>query len=249
MQRFFLGSERIQAGKVCFNVEISRQIRRVLRLNPGDEVIVLDGQGNSHTVNLIDVNLEESTGIVLESRNSEGEPVCQVRLYMALTQREKFEWILQKCTELGVTGFTPLITERTIVRKTSSAKQKTERWEKILREAAEQSRRGLIPRLAEPLRFAEVVIQACNQNDVTLLFWEGEQEQSIRKVLSGLDFAHGVVSVGLLIGPEGGFSEDEVQEATQAGCFPVTLGKRILRMETAAVAAAALVLYEAGELG
>ena len=148
MHRFFLDPDRIQADKVCFNTEISRQIRRVLRLNPDDQVMVLDGRGNAYVVNLVDFRQEEITGTVCKSCRVDGEPICQVTLFVALTQREKFEWILQKCTELGVIGFTPVITERTIVRKSSSANRKTERWNNILREAAEQSRRGLIPELA-----------------------------------------------------------------------------------------------------
>ena len=248
MHRFFLDAERIQAGKVCFNPEISHQIKRVLRFAPGDQVMVLDGQGNVYTANLDDFSLEEITGTIINSQRIDGEPTCQLTLFAALTQREKFEWILQKCTELGVAGFTPVITERTIVRNSSSANRKTERWKNILREAAEQSRRGLIPKLVEPLRFSEAVSMACNQNDVVLLLWEGEQERSMRKIFTDLESLEGATSIGLFVGPEGGFSENEVKEAVKAGCIPVTLGRRILRMETAAVTATALVLYEVGDL-
>lgn len=248
MHRFFLDPERIQAGKVCFDAEISHQIRRVLRLKPDDQVMVLDGMGNRHIVQLVDVNRNEITGRVLESQSAEGEPTCQVTLYVALTQREKFEWILQKCTELGVSGFVPVTSERTIVQKSSSIIRKAERRKNILREAAEQSRRGLIPKLAAPLQFSEAVNLACHQDDLVLFFWEEEGGQSLREVLLSLSPTGLPVSIGLFIGPEGGFSEKEVQEAVQAGCLPVSLGKRILRMETAAVAAAALVMYEAGEM-
>ena len=107
----------------------------------------------------------------------------------------------------------------------------------------------MIPTLVDSLRFSDAVILACKQKDVVLFLWEGEQEQSIRQVLSDLDFHNRDISVGLFIGPEGGFSENEVKQAVKAGCVLVTLGKRILRMETAAVTAAALVLYQAGDLG
>jgi 16S rRNA (uracil1498-N3)-methyltransferase len=248
MHRFFLDAERIQAGTVRFNSEISHQIKRVLRLAPGDQVMVLDGQGNAYTANLDDFSQEEITGTIINSQRVEGEPTCQVTLFAALTQREKFEWILQKCTELGVAGFTPVITERTIVRNSSSANRKAERWKKIIREAAEQSRRSLIPKLVDPLRFSEAVIMACNQNDVVLFLWEGEQERSMRNVFTDLESSEEATSIGLFVGPEGGYSENEVKVAVKAGCIPVTLGRRILRMETAAVTAAALVLYEAGDL-
>lgn len=156
--------------------------------------------------------------------------------------------MLQKGTEVGVSAFVPVITQRSLVRNAKSAANKRERWERIITEAAEQSGRGRLPRLHEPLLFAEALARAAS-SDCTLIPWEKATAGTLRAALRKLPDDLRQPIIALFIGPEGGYSEEEIDQATTAGAIPVTLGRRILRTETAAVVAAAVVLYELGDMG
>jgi len=247
MHRFFIPQEWISPDGVHLQGAVSRQISQVLRLHPGDQVIVLDNRGSQHRVELVSVSAQEVVGRILESGPAEGEPETRVTLFASLAQREKFEWILQKGTEVGMAGCVPVISDRTLVRgwDEGSEYSKRDRWERILREAAEQSHRGRIPTLG-PVTRLEAAFQSARQaHDACLIPWEEERRLGLRQALQ----AARPRTVGLFIGPEGGFSGEEVALAQQHGVIPVSLGPRILRMETAAVVAVALVLYELGEMG
>lgn len=226
---------------------------RVLRLRAGQQVIVLDGLGSEMEVELMEVSSKCSQGIVRERREALGEPRSQVHLYLGLTQREKFEWILQKCTEVGVTGFTPVITSRSLVQDAKETDKKLERWERIVQEAAEQSGRGKVPLLHPVIRLENIKKEMDNGRGegsaARLVLWEGEHQKSLSEHLKTVKEESGKLRIDILVGPEGGLSEAEVKGTMEAGFEPVSLGKRILRMETAAVVAAALVLYDLGEMG
>lgn len=219
----------------------ARQIVRVLRLGVGDCVVVLFDNGMEYEVVLDEVNRSRVQGVVRAQRYASGEPMVELALFVSLTQREKFEWILQKCTEAGVSLFCPYVSSRSLTQETSAVEAKYVRWNHILREAAEQSGRGRVPRLRPPLRFAQALHEVRNSNGLALIFWEGEGGISLRAMLADVPFCG---KVSLFIGPEGGFSEEEIRQAQAFGLYPVSLGRRILRMETAALAASVLVLYE-----
>ena len=240
MHRFFVPLESISAERVAFPAETARQMARVLRLPPGRRVIALDGLGNEFEVELEQVDSTAATGRIVERRTAQNEPRASLRLFLCLTQREKFEWMLQKCTEAGASGFVPVISDRSLVRSVDEGK--LERWRKILREAAEQSGRGRIPGLFAPVPLRDVRPES---GETGLLLWEGEQVRTLREALAP---APHPLRAAALIGPEGGFGEDEARAAQSAGFAPVSLGRRILRMETAALAAVLLVLHETGDL-
>ncbi|MEN4100966.1 MAG: RsmE family RNA methyltransferase [Anaerolineaceae bacterium] len=242
MHRFFLSPELLTGEIIVFPAHIARQMARVLRLKPGEHVFVLDGQGSEFEVELLAAGQEGIHGRIIARRAARGEPRTRLTLYLALTQREKFEWMLQKCTEVGAAAFVPLMTARSLVQDGRAAANKLERWARIVREAAEQSRRGLVPRLVAPLRFEEAISQA-KTHPLRLIAWEGEHVAGLRQALAPLQDSH-TPALAVFIGPEGGFSEGEIAAARQAGFQPVTLGERILRMETAALVAAALILHE-----
>lgn len=239
MHRFFLPPDILSNVTFDFPAETAHQISRVLRLREGAHVVALNGRGAEYEVELEAVAGGSVRGRVLERREALGEPAARLTLYLGLTQREKFEWMLQKCTEVGAAAFVPFVSSRSLVQDKDEAGRKLERWQKIVREAAEQSGRGRIPEVSAPLSYPQVLQQAAGQ-DVALIAWEQEHSLSLRSALAGKPISR----LGLLIGPEGGFSEDEVQQARQAGLQAVTLGKRILRMETAAIVGAALALHE-----
>jgi len=248
--RFFVPPASIGKVGVLFPSETARQIRKVLRLRPGEKVVVLDGEGWEYVVNLEQVTNEKAWGRLQEKQQAGGEPALKINLYLSLTQREKFEWALQKCTEVGVSVFVPVISERTLARDKDQAMQKMERWERILKEAAEQSGRGLIPRIDEPLALEDAFQAVSSQAFPAAFLWENEQKHSLHDWLisqSGQATADRKV-LSLFIGPEGGYTGEEAEQACQSGIQSVSMGVRILRMETAAVVAAALALNAFGDL-
>lgn len=257
MHRFFVPVERIVNTDLIFPDEISHQINRVLRLKSGQKVVALDNLGSEYLVELTTVESGQVSGVILNKQPAGGEPQVRLFLYLCLSQRDKFEWMLQKCTEIGAAGFIPVISSRSLVQGMEERGNKINRWEKIIQEAAEQSGRGRIPVLQPAQKFSSAVSQALKthvrvllpsplQPDVDRV--DSVSQNGIKPALSGLTRKN-QPEIGLFIGPEGGFSEDEIALAKSSGCIPVDLGKRILRMETAAITVSALILYEFGEMG
>jgi len=239
MHRFFIPPEDFHDDHIVFNGNNAQQIARVLRLKPGDFCIALDNLGSEVTCELERVSPATCLASVIEKRKAD-EPRTRLLMLLCLTQREKFEWMLQKCTEIGAAGFLPVISQRSLVQRNTDTLAKYERWQMILKEAAEQSGRGMIPRLLPPAQLNEAVANTREEYPLRLIPWEDEQQTGIKAVLG----QGKPVNVAVLIGPEGGFSAEEVQTATEAGFLQVTLGRRILRMETAAVVSAALIFHE-----
>lgn len=246
MHRFFVPPGWIQPPLVHFDGEIAHQIARVLRLSPGTMVTILDGGPIEHQVRLSEVNRENVTGEIVSEKLTSTEPRHDLSLYISLTQRVKFEWILQKGTELGVSTFIPVITSRSLVQKAAGESRKVERWKGILREATEQSARGRIPEIRAVVPLTQALVDGKNSHQVCLIAWEKEASGSLKEYLPKGPFDK-PITVAALIGPEGGFSENEAKQAIDLGWHPVSLGRRILRMETAAISLAALVLYELGD--
>lgn len=239
MHRFFIPPENIHTDHIEFNGKCAHQIARVLRLKEGDECIALDNLGNEVAGRLEQVSPETCLATVIEKRRAD-EPRVRLLMLLSLTQREKFEWMLQKCTEIGAAGFLPVISQRSLVQGKTETLAKYERWQMILKEAAEQSGRGMIPQLLPPANLKEAVMNTRDEYALRLIPWEDEKQTGIKTMLREGNPAQ----VALLIGPEGGFSAEEVETATDAGFLRVTLGRRILRMETAAVVSAALIFHE-----
>jgi 16S rRNA (uracil1498-N3)-methyltransferase len=240
LHRFFLPPSALRGDGVIFPAETSRQIERVLRLKPGDRVVALDGSGTEHVVVLETVG--RTTGGSIEStRDNEAEPATRLTLYQGLLKGAKLELVLQKCTEVGVSRFVPVSTARAVPAEPSASRQG--RFETIVREAAEQSRRGRIPEIMGTVRLQEAISAACAAGP-TVFLWA--DEQNFR--LEDLSVPTGGLRVNLFVGPEGGFTEDEAELARLAGAHCVTLGPRVLRAETAAIVGSALLLARWGEL-
>ncbi|MFN8533194.1 MAG: RsmE family RNA methyltransferase [Dehalococcoidia bacterium] len=228
-------------GAVTFDVPTTRQLRDVLRLGPGDHVIVLDDSGWEYHVQIERIERHSATGLVLSKKLATGEPRTKIVVFQGLLKGSKFEYVLQKGVEVGVVAFVPVATARAVVPGESAA-DRHDRWARIIQEAAEQARRGRLPRLHPAVDFKTALKQA---QGLTLIPWEGEESRGLRSVLTG----RSIFSVNLFIGPEGGFREDEIALAVEHGAVPVSLGPRILRAETAALVAASAILYELGDLG
>jgi 16S rRNA (uracil1498-N3)-methyltransferase len=249
IHRFFVSKNQIRGEHVILTGSQARQIHGVLRLRKGDRIRILDNEGWQYDVELVTVNPDQVAGHIATKSAARGEPAARLTLYQSLLKQDKFEWVLQKGTELGICLFVPLITERTIVRPTKLKQNKLARWQRIIREAAEQSGRGRIPKLSQPLEFVPALAdtQSC---DMALIPWENEGERTLSAPFGPNNRLTLPQSpeVALFIGPEGGFTDGEVEHAQSAHIIPVTLGPRILRAETAAIVATALFLNELGEM-
>ena len=242
MHRFFVPSNLLQTQEFALSPEISHQISRVLHLKPGSKVMLLDNTNFEYLCRLEEVSVPACKVHMISKNPCTAEPSTRLTLLIGITQREKFELILQKCTELGVSTFTPFISSRTLVQRTQDVDEKAARWMKIVQEAAEQSHRGMIPTLNRAQKLENALDALSGQKALKLVLWEDEVDQGIKSYLSGCE----AKEVILLIGPEGGLSSDEVEHAKACGFAAVSLGKRILRMETAAMMAAGLAIYELG---
>ncbi len=256
--RFFVEPGAIQGRDLLIEAgELAHQIGTVLRLRPGERVVLLDNSGWQYIAALTSVERARVAGTIERKELAGGEPRTKITLYAALMRPERFEWVLQKGTELGVSAFVPLICERSVIADADAlSEHKHERWRKIIREAAEQSRRGKLPRLAPAMLLPQACDQAC-QRGAAMLLWEGAGVRSLRSVLRAPGLAGAPASdhssahpfsVALFSGPEGGFSQHEFETAARYGMIAVTLGPRTLRAETAPIAAAAAILYDMGDL-
>ena len=242
MHRFFVDPQHFVGERVVLPAETAHQIRNVLRLRVGSAILVLDNGGWEYEVLLRQVDRQQVVGEAVAKRPSPNEPSIKLTLYQSLMKRDKFEWVLQKGTEIGVSHFVPLVTQRSLVQKVDIKDNKQARWQKIVTEAAEQSHRGCIPGLHPPLTLAQAL--AAHPAQPGLIAWEETKEPTLRGAMSGFERPS---AISLFIGPEGGFAGIEITSAKKAGLIPVTLGKRILRSETAALVASALILHHLDE--
>jgi 16S rRNA (uracil1498-N3)-methyltransferase len=239
MHRFFIIPEGIHEDRVHLSGAIARRIARVLRLKPAERCVVLDNTGDEYAVILDGVYPKLCSAWIVEKR-AEEDPAVRLLMLLCLTQRGKFEWMLQKCTGVEVAGFLPLISQRSLIRDEAELRNKYTRWVGILREAAEQSRRSGIPGLFPALRLKNAVQAIGQEYPLRLIPWEREKQANLKSLLKGQNNQ----SAALLIGPEGRLGEEVVSTAKAAGFQPIPMGKRILRMATAAVVSAALILHE-----
>lgn len=241
MPKFFFNKNDISQGQVQLFGEDEKHIKTVLRARVGEELTLCDGEGMDYQCRI--ASMERGVLLdILSKEVCETEPKTKITLYQGLPKADKMELIIQKCVELGVDRIVAVSTERAIVKLDKKESKKLERWQKIAEAAAKQSGRGKIPEIGQQvLKFKEAVAEA-TALDGAIIPYEKEQETGIRRFVQG--FRGG--SIGVFIGPEGGFAEEEIALAKEAGITPITLGKRILRTETAGMTTIAVLLYELG---
>lgn len=259
MHRFFVSPKSFASHPVVLTGDQAYQIRRVLRLRLGESVTLLDGLGHAFEATLIALGEADAKFQVTRRWIVEGEPRTHITLYQAVLKGDHFAWALQKGVEVGVSRFVPIVCERNVIDDLNAVEAKRERWERIIQEAAEQSGRGRRPELAPAQLFQQAVAPphpppaaaggaaGGRLSLLRLIPWEGERAVRLHNVLAGCNLAAGA-RIEIVVGPEGGFTEEEIALARRYGVQPVTLGPRILRAETAGVMAAAIILYEAGEI-
>lgn len=243
MHRFFVPAENLGPGELHFSTDDAHHIHRVLRLTPGACCIAVSPGGFEYLVELGEVTAAGARGRILSRQRAAGEPPLRVTLVQALARGEKMDLVVQKAAELGVSRIIPVVTERCVVQLDHArAASRRDRWQKIARSAAAQSRRPLVPPVSDLCQWGE----ALRVPGPALLAYEGEQCRGLKATLRDLPPTG---NLAVFVGPEGGFAPGEVDEAIAAGLRPVSLGPRILRAETAAVALLAAIMYELGDLG
>lgn len=232
-----------------FSEAAAEQVRRVLRLRVGDEVAVFDGSGREWTAQIEAVSQQAVVARPGVERRPDAELPVAITVCQALVKAERFEMVLQKATELGAARIVPLITAR--VQGADAAlpsAARLERWRRVVQEAAEQSGRVRLPEIAAPASLREAVGSEAAKGPVILL-WEGGPEKGLRAALRGVSTKGTPERISLVIGPVGGFAPQEVKEAQAAGAVVAGMGARVLRSETAAIAALTATVYEFGHLG
>jgi 16S rRNA (uracil1498-N3)-methyltransferase len=250
MHRFFVTPELFASDTPTLPARVARQINTVLRLRPGERIILLDGQGQEAEVELTQASRAAVAGRVVARRTSQGEPRTRLVLCQGLLKAEAFEWVLQKGTELGVSAFVPVLSRRSMPGLEEISPTRMERWRTILREAAEQCTRGLIPTLSPAQPLTHTLASLPNEA-LAFMPWEEchwpSLRSALRAALAGAS-SSSTRPVYLFIGPRDGLLAEEVRLAERHSVQTVTLGQRILRAETAALAAATIALTELGEL-
>ncbi len=244
MGKFFVLPQQIQDDTIHIEGGDALHIGKVLRLTVGDRITVCDGAGVDYEAQIQQMRPQEVLAKIVGRKRADTEPSLRVVLYQGIPKGTKMDYVIQKAVELGVAQIVPVALKRTVVKlDAKGAAGKVVRWNKIAAEASKQCNRAVIPQVAPVVTLHEALSQM--QQQLKLIPYEAEEKKGLRDALQQYPQ---VSSVGVLIGPEGGFDREEVEQAISAGLLPVRLGKRILRTETAPLAVIAALMYAYGEL-
>ena len=245
MPRVFVPSEAVGAESVRFDAAEAHHLRRVLRLRPGAVVEATDGTGRLYTIRLVALDAEGGWGAIEARAEPDRESPCAITLAQAILKGDRMSWLIQKATELGVARIVPMETARVVARPATGTAARHTRWERIAREAVKQCGRVVVPAIDRPRGFMDVAREVASEHDVAWILWEGGG----RPLAGAAAETASPARVLLLIGPEGGFTPEEVVLAEGAGARLVSLGPRVLRAESAGLTAVALCQFLFGDLG
>ena len=244
MPRFYVPRPRVEEGTLKIEGDEVRHIRRVLRLRRGDEIVVFNGSGKEYGGTIVE---EGPSSVVITIQNifsSRPESHLEMTLAQSLLKGDKMDYLIQKATELGVKEIIPFLSSRSVPLLEKSKRLKRNlRWERIAVEASKQCGRGVVPKI-EPLQSYSEMLSAASPDSLRLILWEKEGTR-LKEALEG---STGKTKIFFIIGPEGGLSQEEVDQAKRNGFTPVTLGRRILRSETASLCLMSILQYEWGDM-
>lgn len=246
MPKFFVTQDKITENQIIIDTEDVAHISRVLRLGIGDHVTVCDSHGTDYEAEIAEMEQKQIVCSITEKRASESEPNIKVTLFQGLPKASKMEYIIQKTTELGISEIVPVKLSRCVVKidNKKDERKKLDRWQKISEAAAKQSGRGIVPQISEIMTLDEV-IKRSKEFDLFFVPYECEEQKTLKEVLLSRS---DIKTVGFIIGPEGGFDPAETEKLRENGIDTITLGKRILRTETAGEAVLAMTMYEIGDI-
>jgi 16S rRNA (uracil1498-N3)-methyltransferase len=246
MHKFFVQKQNFVDNTAVIEGDDVKHIYKVLRLEPGEKVSINDLEGKEYLGQIEEVNKNKVIVSLIEELPVNNESPVNVYLYQGLPKSSKMDLIVQKATELGVKEITPVITERVVVKSELGEFKKVDRWNRIALEACKQCKRTLIPRINTPIEFEELM-GSLEAVDLVVVPYENETGFGIKNLIAEIKKV--VKSIAIIIGPEGGFEEEEIERLKASGAYIVTLGPRILRTETAGFVCASLLLYELGDMG
>lgn len=247
MRRFVVDHIPLSADKISIGGKSAKRIIRVLRMQPGDELLLIDPHGSCYRGKILSLKSSTVEIEILQPAPGPKEPPVDVILCQAILKAKNMDLVIQKTTELGVCTIIPFHSQRTIVQFDNRREQnKLRHWHEIAKNATEQSGRIKPPEIQPVASFADILAKFSDDKVFKLILWEQERARELRSILRD---EHPRKTVAAIVGPEGGFSRAELRQATNAGFVPVSLGCRILRAETAAIVIVALCQYEWGDLG
>lgn len=245
MHRFFTAPENIDGDTLMLEGEDVRHITKVLRIGKEETVEVCDGQGTDYLARIETGDKTHLKAKILDTYPSRGESFPRITLFQGIPKGSKMETIIQKCVETGVFSVIPFSSGRTVVQlKDNNKEKKTVRWQRIAYEAAKQSKRGMIPSVTPAIDF-NTMLAVLDQYDLVLVAYENESGTSLKQYLQKTETVP--QHVAIIIGPEGGFEEEEIRVIIEAGGQAVSLGERILRTETAGVVMLAQINFYYGQ--
>ncbi len=241
MQHFFVTPEQVGDGEILIQGSDVNHMKNVLRMKLGEVVEINDGNNRKYIGKIIAMNENEICVSIIEELQSDTELSSKIYLFQGLPKADKMELIVQKAVELGVVEVIPVTTQRTVVKLDDKKKaKKVERWNSIAESAAKQSARGVIPSVAPIATWKQALEYAQNMDHVIVPYELAEGMAQTRATLESIKRGE---SIAIFIGPEGGFDKNEIQCVEELGMKPITLGRRILRTETAGLATLAMLVY------
>jgi 16S rRNA (uracil1498-N3)-methyltransferase len=245
MARFYVPQPWIEKGMMRVRGNEVRHIRKVLRLRSGDKIVVFNGSGKEYEGTIVEEDPSSIVIIIQNILSSKRESLLEIILAQSMLKGEKMDILIQKATELGVKEMITFFSSRSVpFLEKSKRLKRNQRWERIAIEASKQCGRGFVPIIKPPQDYFEI-LQIPSPNDLRLILWEREGIR-LKEILDGSTIKTKVFSI---IGPEGGFSEKEIDQAKNMGFIPVTFGGRILRSETAGLSLLSILQYEWGDMG
>lgn len=245
MRKFFVKNENIFGEKIEIVGSDVNHIKNVLRLKAGDQIQICNQETQqNYSCEILQITNQNVQTKILDTMQSLVESNVQLHIYQGLPKADKMEWILQKGTELGVSSFTPVAFQRSIVKLMGKdGLKKIERWQKITEVAAKQAKRDLVPKV-ENILAVKNICPLLPEYDVVLLAYEEEQENTLKNEITKIKNTKENLKIAVIIGPEGGIEKEEVEILKKAGAKVVTLGRRILRTETVALQVSSILMYE-----
>lgn len=245
MYRFFVSPQQTGGESIRITGSDVNHIRNVLRMKKGEHILVSDGIDREYECEILNLQSDVIEAKVVDVFGSCAELPAKITLFQGLPKADKMEWIIQKAVELGASEIVPVVTKRTVVKlDAKKAKKKTDRWNAIALSAAKQAKRGRIPDVKPPMMLSEAFEYSSSFDASIIPYEDAEGISHSREVIAGLK---GKKRIGIFIGPEGGFEEQEIETAKEFHIVPITLGKRILRTETAGMTVLSILMFEMEE--
>lgn len=246
MHKFFVEPQYIVDNVATIRGDDAKHIYKVLRLLVNDEISINNCLGEEYIGNIINLSKDKVEVKIMQKLDINNESLLNITLFQGMPKSSKMDMIIQKNTEIGVKRIVPIITERVVVKADLNKFKKMDRYKRIAREACKQCKRSLIPEISNPVKF-EDFLELLNEEDLIIVPYENEKKCGIKKLVKEID--RDVKNIAIVIGPEGGFENSEIEKLKEKGAYIISLGPRILRTETAGFVVGSIIMYEFGDLG